>query len=130
MGAAQSMVTGSGQRHLTNLATRAYNVVRLRIIKKSTVREFWREHPDARPFLEAWLVTAQAAEWQNLRDVRRDYPHADGVQVASGNTVTVFNVAGNKYRMVVSIKYRYGVVYIRDFLTHADYSKDTWKQRH
>jgi mRNA interferase HigB len=102
----------------------------VRIIKKSTVRQFWETHPDARSFLEAWLATAEAADWSNLQDVRRDYPHADGVEVASGNTVIVFNAAGNKYRLIVSIKYRYGIVYIRDFLTHAAYSKGTWKLRH
>ena len=102
----------------------------MRIIKKSTVRGFWREHPEARTFLEAWLAVAEDADWQSLRDVRRVYPYADGVKVASGNTVTVFNVAGNKYRLIVSIKYRYGIVYIRDFLTHAAYSKEAWKQRH
>jgi mRNA interferase HigB len=42
----------------------------------------------------------------------------------------VFNIGGNDYRLVVSIKYRWGVVYIRDFLTHAEYDKDSWKNRH
>jgi mRNA interferase HigB len=102
----------------------------VRIIKKSTVRGFWRAYPDARSFLEAWLAVAQAAQWDSLQDVRQDYPHADGVEVASGNTVTVFNVCGNKYRLIVSIKYRYGIVYIRDFLTHADCSKVSWTRRH
>lgn len=76
------------------------------------------------------MATVQAADWQSLRDVRQAYPHADGVKVASGNTITVFNVAGNKYRLIVSIKYKYGMVYIRDFLTHAAYGKEAWKQRH
>jgi mRNA interferase HigB len=102
----------------------------VRIIKKSTVRGFWRTHPDARPFLECWLLIVHSADWQNLADVRRSYPHADAVKVASGNTVTVFNVAGNKYRLIVSIKYNFRMVYIRDFLTHATYSKDAWKERH
>ncbi len=102
----------------------------MRIIKKSTVRRYWETYPDARTWLEAWLLTVQAADWRNIQDVRRGYPQADGVPVASGNTVTVFNVAGNKYRLVVSIKYKYGIVYVRDFLTHAAYSKATWKLRH
>jgi mRNA interferase HigB len=102
----------------------------VRIIKKSTLRGFWRDHPDARSFLEMWLAVAKAAEWDSLQDVRADYPHADGVRVASGNTVTVFNVCGNKYRLIVSIKYRYGIIYIRDFMTHAEYGRNTWIRRH
>jgi mRNA interferase HigB len=44
--------------------------------------------------------------------------------------VTVFNVAGNKYRLIVAIHYRIQTVFIRDFLTHAEYSKQAWKGRH
>jgi len=105
-------------------------VFRVRIIKKSTVRAFWLSHPDAEKFLKAWLVTVQSADWNSLSDVRRAYPHADGVKVSSGNIVTVFNAAGNKYRLIVSIKYKYGIVYIRDFLTHREYDMDVWKKRH
>lgn len=62
--------------------------------------------------------------------MRRDYPHADAATVASGNVVTIFNVAGNKYRLIVAIRYAYGFIYIRDFLTHAEYDKGRWKGRH
>lgn len=58
------------------------------------------------------------------------FPHADAATVRSGNTVTIFNIGGNDYRLIVSIKYKWGVVYVRDFLTHAEYSKDAWKMRH
>jgi len=62
-------------------------------------------------------------------DVRRIYPHADPVRVASGNTVTVFNVAGNKYRLVAAIHYNAGRVYVLRIMTHADYGRGTWKDR-
>src|SRR5437879_5075123 len=102
----------------------------MRIIKIPSVRRFWNKHPDAKPGLEHWLRIAKAAEWQSLGDTRLTFSHADEVKVASGNTVTVFNVAGRKYRLVVAIKYRWGIVYIRDFMTHAEYNKDRWKARH
>lgn len=55
------------------------------------------------------------------------YRHADAATVASGNAVTVFNVKGNKYRLIVSIKYQWAMVYVLRFLTHAQYSTNRWK---
>jgi mRNA interferase HigB len=102
----------------------------MRIIKRTTLAGYWRRHADAETPLRQWLAIARLAEWTNILDVRQTFPHADAVEARSGNTVTVFNIGGNDYRLVVSIKYRWGVVYIRDFLTHAEYDKDSWKNRH
>jgi mRNA interferase HigB len=102
----------------------------VRIIKEPTLRGYWQRHPDAEAGLAHWIAVTRPARWRSIDDVRRDFPHADAATVASGHTVTVFNVAGNKYRLVVSIKYRFGVVYVRDFLTHVQYSRGAWKERH
>src|SRR4051812_991676 len=102
----------------------------MRIIKRTTLAGFWRAHPRAETPLRHWLATAKVAHWRSIRDVRSTFPHADAVAVLSNNTVTVFNVGGNDFRLVVSIKYQWGVIYIRDFLAHAEYSKDAWKRRH
>lgn len=102
----------------------------MRIIKVPTLRGYARRHPAARGPLERWIQVVRAADWSSLDDTRATFAHADEVKVHSGHTVTVFNVAGNRFRLIVSIKYRWGVVYVRDFLTHADYSRDTWKTRH
>ena len=66
-------------------------------------------------------------EWRNLRDVRADYPSADGVKVTSGRTVIIFNIGGNKYRLIVDILYPVQVIYVCMVLTHAEYSKGRWK---
>lgn len=100
------------------------------IVKASTIRRFAQMHPQAEPALMAWLKVARAAEWQSIQDVRCTFTHADAAMVASGNTVTIFNIDGNKYRLVVSIKYRSQKVYIRDFLTHGEYDGQRWKERH
>ena len=102
----------------------------MRIIKRSTLAGYWREHPDARKPLRQWIEVTRAANWQSIQAVRMTFPHADAATVASGNTVTVFNIGGNDFRLIVSIKYRWGVVYIRDFMTHAQYTKNAWKKRH
>ena len=77
----------------------------------------------------AWLGAAEDAEWSDLIDVRRTFPHADSAIASSGNTVTIFNIAGNKFRLVAAIKYRQQVIYTLAFLTHAEYGKGRWKDR-
>ena len=69
-----------------------------------------------------WYTIAKHARWQSLAEVRDDFPHADVVGV-----LTVFNVGGNKYRLITAIKYRWQVVYVRHVLTHTEYSKERWK---
>lgn len=101
----------------------------MRIIKRSTLAGYWRRHPEAEAPLRQWLRVAAVADWASIRDARSVFPHADAVVVASGNTVTVFNVGGGKYRLVVAIKYRTRTIYIREFMSHAEYSTDRWKAR-
>jgi mRNA interferase HigB len=101
----------------------------VRVIKPKRIREFAVQHPDAANQLEAWLRVAEDAYWTDLQHVRETYPHADCATVASGQTVTIFNVRGNKYRLIVSIKYQWGMVYVLRFLTHAEYDKNQWKDQ-
>jgi mRNA interferase HigB len=88
-----------------------------------------RKFPDARSSLRAWLHVAFGASWQNLIAVRETYPHADGVTVSSGSVVTVFNICGNKYRLLTRIDYRRQILRVVEMLTHAEYSKNRWKDR-
>ena len=91
--------------------------------------EQWADgHPDARNWLAAWGAVVLEAEWRNLADVRQVYPHADEVRVSSGRPVTIFNVRGNRYRMVTAIHYDKRRVYTLRFMTHAEYDKDRWKE--
>ena len=102
----------------------------MRIIKKSTLRDLAQPYPNARAAIETWIQTVTHAEWKSLADTRQTYRHADQVTVASGSAITVFNLCGNGFRLLVSIHYATQIVYIRDFLTHADYSKNRWKNEH
>jgi mRNA interferase HigB len=99
----------------------------MRVISLKLLREFWEQHLDASRPLRQWYKIAVQAKWHSLQDVRRDYPHADGIQTHSGETLTVFNVAGNKYRLIVRIRYDYQLVNVRAVLTHQEYSKSVWK---
>ena len=100
-----------------------------RVISLKRLRGFWQRHSDAEAPLRDWYRTALKASWRHLQDVRLDYPHADAVIVASGRPVTVFNICGNKYRLVVDIVYRAQVIYVCTVLTHAEYSKNRWKDQ-
>jgi len=101
----------------------------MRIISRKRLRDFAQRYPDAAEPLQKWQRLFREAEWENLQDVRRVYRHADTVTVASGNTVTVFNIGGNKYRLIVAIHYNRQRVYVLRLLRHAKYSKDFWKDR-
>ena len=100
----------------------------MRIIKPARIREYADEHPDAAASLRGWLKAAKLARWRNLIDVRNTWAHADPVKVASGRTVYVFNIAGNAYRLVAAIHFDRQCVFVLRFMTHAEYSKDRWKQ--
>ena len=94
----------------------------MRIISKTAIAEFSKTHKDALESLLHWHSVARRAAWRHLADVRADFSHADAVGI-----FTVFNISGNKYRLVSVIKYRWQIVYIRHILTHADYDEGKWK---
>jgi mRNA interferase HigB len=98
------------------------NLEAVRIISKAAITEFSKTHKDALEPLLYWHSITKRAAWRHLADVRADFPHADAVGV-----FTVFNISGNKYRLVSVIKYRWQIVYIRHILTHAEYDKGKWK---
>jgi mRNA interferase HigB len=102
--------------------------VDVRVISLKRLREFWELHPDAKMPLRAWYKLVLNAEWKNLHDARATFPHADGVRTESGETLTVFNIAGNKYRLIARIRYDYQLVNIRAVLTHAEYDHERWKE--
>ena len=82
---------------------------------------------EARSALERWVGRAQLDEWEGLEDVRCTFGHADQVTAQSGRTVVVFNIKGNDFRLVTAIHYDRGKVFMLRFLTHAEYTKNDWK---
>ena len=100
----------------------------MRGISLKCLREFWQRHAYAEEPLRCWYKTVSNAEWRSLQDTRATYPHADGVQAEDGEILTVFNICGNKYRLITRIRYDYQWVNIRIVLTHAEYDKDMWKE--
>lgn len=93
------------------------------MISRKVIEEFVKRYPKARTSLDQWYQVALQATWTSLADVRRVYPHADVV-----GRRTVFNIAGNHFRLIVRINYQRQIIYIGYILTHAEYDKGDWKE--
>jgi mRNA interferase HigB len=94
----------------------------MRVISRKALRVFCTEHPEAESPLEAWYRVAKHAEWKTFADVRSVYASADQV-----GKFTVFNIGGNKYRLIAVIHFDGGRVYVRHVLTHKEYDDGDWK---
>jgi mRNA interferase HigB len=101
----------------------------MRIVSLKALRLFWRKHADAEGPLRAWFEVTRVAEWRSFAEVRQTFRRTDVVRVSSGNTVTVFDVGGNKYRLVAAIHFNTGVVYALLVMTHKEYSLGRWKSQ-
>ncbi len=99
----------------------------MRIITEKTVRTMAERNPEAASGLRRWFELAEEAEWKHLPDVREAFRHADETRASSGRSVVIFNIAGNKYRLITAIHYNLQRIYVMLLLTHADYDKDRWK---
>jgi mRNA interferase HigB len=93
----------------------------MRIIAVGTLRDFWNRsgRRDAEQPLRAWVHVVRAAEWSTPADVKQLFGSAD---ILAGGRV-VFNIGGNKYRLVAAVHYRGRRVYIRFIGTHAEYDQ-------
>src|SRR5689334_22031569 len=99
----------------------------MHIISRKKLLEAAERFRDADVQLDAWFRTAKSARWKNLTEVRRVYSHADGVKV--GDVVlTVFNISGNKYRLITEIFYTDQTILVRHVLTHDEYDEEDWKK--
>jgi len=99
----------------------------MRIIKRATLAAYWQRNPQAHAGLVHWHKAAKAARWTCLPDVRTSFPHADLVIVRSGRQAVIFNIAGNRYRLICAIHYNRQLVFTLMVLTHAQYDQGKWK---
>ena len=95
----------------------------MNVISYKRIREFSLIYKDAETPLRAWFSTAKKASWQNLAELKQVYPSADLV-----GRYTVFNIKGNKYRLIARIVYRSQTLFIVAVLTHEEYDLGKWKE--
>jgi mRNA interferase HigB len=94
----------------------------MHIVTRSRLREFYADHPTVKTSLLTWYKIASHSTWQDFNELRQTHPTADLV----GN-FTIFNIGGNKCRLITFIDYDAGKIFIRHVLTHAEYDKGKWK---
>jgi mRNA interferase HigB len=94
----------------------------MRIIKRGALVQFWEKHPDAKASLESWYGVMRGAAWLTPVEMKQIYHNADLV-----GRRTVFNIAGNKYRLIARVNYQAQRVFVLHILTHAEYDRGGWK---
>jgi mRNA interferase HigB len=95
----------------------------MNVISFKRIREFSLTHRDAEVSLRAWYTTAKKSNWQSPAELKQTYPSADLV-----DRYTVFNIKGNKYRLIARIVYRSQTIFIVAVLTHKEYDMGNWKE--
>jgi mRNA interferase HigB len=93
------------------------------VISKRGLFEKAAKFADAKSALQVWFDTAVEAEWRNIEDVRKSFPATDMM-----HDLAIFNIRGNKYRLIVRMVLQYQRIYVKEFLTHAEYDKGRWKK--
>ncbi len=89
------------------------------VISYGTIRNYSEQHPDAEDQLNNWYKIAERSNWGNFNEMRQIFNSADSV----GNDLYVFNIKGNRYRLIVRIIFRVRTVYIKFIGTHKEYEK-------
>lgn len=84
--------------------------------------DFWRIHPEARSPLQHWFTVMRKTDYASFAALRTTFPSADQI-----DRFTVFNIGGNKFRLIAAIHYNRRKVYVRHVLTHAEYDRNSWR---
>ncbi len=91
----------------------------MHVISRPKLIKFWEKHPDAETPLRLWFKKIDQAKWKNVNELKEVFPSADYV----GNDRIVFDIKGNKYRIVVLVLFKGQKMYIRFVGTHSEYDK-------
>lgn len=91
----------------------------MHIISRKRIEEFCKIHPDAQQSMDRWYKIVKKSAFATFQDVKNLFPSADKVK-----NFVVFNIGGNKFRLIAYIRYRRGKLFIRHILTHEEYDKE------
>ncbi len=95
----------------------------MHVLSKKRLREFWQRHDDAKLPLLRWHKLMSLARYRDFSALRADFSSADRVE-----GLVVFNIGGNKYRLVADVRFDRLLVFVKAVLTHPDYDKGAWKR--
>jgi mRNA interferase HigB len=92
----------------------------MQVIARRTLKEFWRRHPQAEGPIRVWFALASKARWQGPDQIKRQF--GTSIDFVGDNRV-IFDLGGNKYRLIVHVSYRFGRVLVKFIGTHAEYDR-------
>lgn len=95
----------------------------MHVITKKRLAEFRKKHPDSGSSLESWYRIVKNNHFYSFAELRQYFPSADMV-----GKLIVFNISGNKFRLITAIHFNRQKIYIRNIMTHAEYDKGKWKE--
>lgn len=95
----------------------------MHIISRKRLLEFSKKYSDAMQPLDRWYRIVKHTDYSSFADLQQTFPSADQV-----GRLTVFNIGGNKYRLIAFITYKNKRIYIRTILTHKEYNMGKWKE--
>ena len=95
----------------------------MHLITRKALKIFWQKYPDSKTALERWSRIIEKNNFESFTQLKDTFPSADLV-----GKLTVFNIGGNKYRLIAAIHFNRHKVYIRNLLTHSEYDKGDWKK--
>jgi mRNA interferase HigB len=91
----------------------------MNVIKTPTIRRYQADYPEAAAQLQSWLTITSKAKWEGPEDVLAVFPKASILK----DRRVVFNILGNRYRLIVRINYERKDIYVRFFGTHQEYDR-------
>lgn len=101
---------------ICNFAARSYN---MRIFTEQAIKQFTAEHPESLVAMQVWVSVVKNSRWACFADIKKDFNTVDAV----GNQHYVFDVMGNRFRIVAVVKFTIGFVYVRFIGTHKEYDR-------
>ena len=99
----------------------------MHVISRKALTEFWKVHAEAEAPLKSWYKAASQGHFGNLAELKQTFQSVDYVR-ARGRGFHVFNIGGNKYRLIAVIHFNAQKLFIRQVLTHAEYDRGDWKK--
>lgn len=94
----------------------------MRVIAKRPLVQFWTKHPAAEKPLQSWLTICRTTDFQSFAQLKQTFGSVDKV-----GKFIVFDIGGNKFRLIVVIHFNRKRIYIRAVLTHDEYDQEHWK---
>ncbi|MFH1723783.1 MAG: type II toxin-antitoxin system HigB family toxin [Elusimicrobiota bacterium] len=94
----------------------------MKLLGRLALQSFGLKHPDSRSALRSWKQAIEANNYMNLVELKRSFSPVDYVK-----PYTVFNISGNKYRLIAIVDYELQTLSVEDVLTHSEYDKGRWR---